>query len=86
MLCFQTVNYNYLGYRIQHLVGNFEKFTYKSRHKKFYTAKSFSREIGNYFEIKQILGSIVFPKIQFNNKRMQNLLSRHIGILCKQKK
>jgi len=81
---FTTPNYNCWNYRIQHVVGNFEKFTYKSRHKKFYTVKSFKEELENYFEVKRSLGiarlPIRLPIIQFSSK-FQNLLSIHIGIL-----
>jgi len=77
---FTTVNYNCCNYRIQHLFGNFEKFTYKSRHKKFYTAKSFKEELVRYFKVKKSMGIARLPIIQFNNK-FQNLLSIHIGIL-----
>jgi len=83
---FTTMNYNYLTYRIRHLLGNFEKFTYKSRHKKFYTAKSLKKELENYFEIKKILGIIILPKIHIINKRFINLLSLDVGILCRKNK
>ncbi|MBA7469899.1 Ubiquinone biosynthesis O-methyltransferase, mitochondrial [subsurface metagenome] len=77
---FTTPNYNCWNYRIQHVLGNFEKFTYKSRHKKFYTVKSFKEELENYFEVKRSLGIARLPIIQFSIK-FQNLLSIHIGIL-----
>lgn len=77
---FTTVNYNCWNYRIQHLLGNFEKFTYKSRHKKFYTVKSFKEELEKYFKVKKSTGIARLPLIQFNNK-FQNLLSIHTGIL-----
>lgn len=80
---FTTPNYNCWKFRILSLFGQFEKFTYKSRHKKFYTAKSFRRELEGYFKIQKTIGRCVLPKIQFNNKRFINLLSLHVGILCK---
>lgn len=80
-----THNYNNFIYRIQHLIGRFEGFTYLSRHKKYYTPKSFKKEIERYFDINKILGRVVFPKVHFNNKRLINLLSLNIGILAKKK-
>lgn len=77
---FTTVNYNCWNYRIQHLLGNFEKFTYRSRHKKFYTLKSFKEELKRYFKVEKTLGSVYLPLFQLNNK-FKNLFSIHIGIL-----
>jgi len=82
---FTTVNYNYWEYRIQHFLGNFEKFTYKSRHKKFYTIKSFKEEISKYYKIKRNIGLACIPSKRCIN-RFQNLLSVYIGILGTPKK
>ena len=82
---FTTINYNWLIYRIYHLFGNFEKFTYKSRHKKFYTIRSFIEELKNYFKIKQCLGIIALPKVSVINKKFINLLSVDAGVLCQKK-
>ena len=80
---FIAPNYNCWKFRILSLFGKFEKFTYKNRHKKFYTTKSFRRELKGYFKIQKIIGRCALPKIQFNNKRFINLLSLNVGILCK---
>jgi len=79
---FTTINYNWWKYRFQHLIGNFDKYTYKSRHKKFYTVQSIKNELEKYFNIKKIIGLHGYPKIILNNKNIINLTSREIGVLC----
>lgn len=81
---FTTPNYNHWRFRFLSLIGMFEKFTYKSRHKKFYTAKSFPLEIEKYFTVKQMLGRGWLPKLglDFINKRFINFFSVHIGLLA----
>lgn len=83
-----TLNYNSWNYRIKHLLGNFEDFTYLSRHKKFFTSKSFAKEVGNYFNVEYRVGLIHFPvRTGFKfTERFQNLFSVNIGLLAKSKK
>jgi len=83
---FTTPNYNHWMFRLQHLVGNFEKFTYGSRHKKFYTVKSIRKELERFFKVQKIVGRIVLPKLQFNSKYFMNFLCLHVGLLCKNDK
>jgi 2-polyprenyl-3-methyl-5-hydroxy-6-metoxy-1,4-benzoquinol methylase len=83
-----TLNYNAWNYRKKHLSGNFEDFTYNSRHRKFFTYKSLREEMERYFEVQSSLGLLHFPVrtgIKFTS-RFQNLLSVNIGILGKSRK
>ncbi|MCC7551069.1 MAG: class I SAM-dependent methyltransferase [Methanobacterium sp.] len=83
-----TLNYNSWNYRKKHLFGNFEDFTYQSRHKKFFTYKSFREETQKYFDVKSSVGLIYFPVqtgLKFTSK-FQNFLSVNIGILGKSRK
>jgi methionine biosynthesis protein MetW len=63
-----TPNYNYYKYRVMHLLGNFEKFTFGNRHKKFYTVNSFRKELENYFRIKKTVANLPKLKIHTSNK------------------
>ncbi len=80
-----TPNYNNWKFRMYTVLGCFERFTYKSRHKKFYTTHSLPRELGRYFSIKKQLGLGWLPKteIQFFTRYFQNFLSVQTGVLCK---
>ena len=80
-----TPNYNHWRFRFDTLLGRFERFTYRSRHKKFYTTRSLPRELCEYFSIKKQLGLGWLPKtgIQFITRYFQNFLSVHTGVLCK---
>lgn len=90
---FTTANYNCWTYRVVHLLGNFEKVTYKNPHIKFYTAQSFRQELEKYFKFKKSVGKLHLPItriIQFQSEilisKFQNLLSKNIGILGMPKK
>lgn len=81
-LVITTENYNYWYYRLKHLKGNFEYFTYGSRHKKFYTFKSFTQEIRNMLTVKKIAGySPIFKKV-IKEARILDLCAKTIGITC----
>lgn len=78
-----TPNYNFLKCRINYLFGKFEKIVSpKSRHKKFFTEKSFYQEIINKFLPVSYLGSM--PKTNrfyVKNFILQNILSSQLGFL-----
>jgi len=82
---FTTPNYNHYRYRIDHLFGKFERFMYKSRHKKFYTSHSLKKELANYFRIVAIEGLCTIPVLRQNffGKKFLNLFAIHIGMLCR---
>jgi 2-polyprenyl-3-methyl-5-hydroxy-6-metoxy-1,4-benzoquinol methylase len=77
-----TPNYNYYKYRVMHLLGNFEKFTFGNRHKKFYTVNSFRKELENYFRIKKTVANLPKLKIHTSNKNLMNLFGFISGVLC----
>ena len=81
-----TLNYNHYRYRMLHLLGDFEQFTYKSRHKKFYTLNSFKDEIRSFFEINTVVSMNSLPILGTNvhnikNNVLMNLLAFNVGIL-----
>ncbi len=81
-----TPNYNYYRYRIMHLFGSFEKFTYKSRHKKFYTLHSFKKEVSAFFEVRTLVSTNSLPLLGMyvnkgQNHFLTNLLAFNVGIL-----
>ncbi len=80
-----TPNYNNWRYRLNALLGRVERFTYKSRHKKFFTARSFPRQFQPYFRAEELLGFGWLPRVKkhFINKRAMNLLSMQVGVLCR---
>jgi 2-polyprenyl-3-methyl-5-hydroxy-6-metoxy-1,4-benzoquinol methylase len=80
-----TPNYNYVKYRLKHVFGNFEHFTFGSRHKKFYTVKSFEKEIAEGFSIVEHIGSLPGTSKHgkfVKNWRLKNLFSVQTGILA----
>lgn len=78
-----TPNYNYIKFRTLHLFGAFHKFTYQSRHKKFYTQKSFRWEIERHLKVDEIASFIALPKISLVAHRLSGLWSLHVGIKCR---
>jgi len=62
ILIMTTTNYNYYKFRFDHLIGKFHRFTYKSRHKKFYDEYSFHEEIKKHFYINNIYGNMIIFK------------------------
>ena len=73
-----TPNYNYLRYRILCSIGKFESFTYKSRHKKFYTVNSFKNTVESRANAVKIVGT--FAGIKQIDHGL-NLFAGQIGIL-----
>ena len=80
-----TPNYNYFKYRFKHLFGNFEYFTFRSRHKKFYTVKSFEQEVAEVFHIIEHIGTLPGTSKHgkfIRNWRLKNVFSVQTGILA----
>jgi len=76
-----TANYDEIRYRIKHLLGHFGNYTYKSRHKKFYTYDSFIDESKQHFSIISRVGYV--PRLGAVNLPdcLHRLFSVRIGIL-----
>ena len=86
-----TPNYDYYKFRMTHLVGKFDQFTYNRRHKKFYNIKSFREEIKDKFEIvdhiSRLNGLLSKPlrilKRNIHNKKVMNFFSIQSCILAR---
>ena len=93
-LIISTPNYNYYKFRMTHLCGRFNLFTYKSRHKRFYDIKSFKKIIKNKFEIvdhiSRLNGLLSKPlrisKKNIHNKKVMNFFSLTSCILARNNK
>ena len=83
-----TPNYNFIKLRKNYLFGKFEKvISPRSRHKKFFTEKSFYQEVNNKFLPKSYIGSL--PKtnrLYAKNSILLNILSSQLGFLGEKKK
>ena len=88
-----TPNYDHYKFRMTHILGKFDQFTYKSRHKKFYNIKSFRDEIKNKFEIIDHIGKLDgllsnplrLLKKNIHNKKIMNFFSIQSCILARNK-
>jgi len=75
-----TPNYNYIRYRLWGVIGRFEQFTYNSRHKKFFTVRSFKWVLEPRIKIIDAIGTLA-GAIQLSSGL--NLFAGQIGVLGK---
>lgn len=85
VLIITTPNYNCWRRRVTSLFGRWEKLSYLSRHKKFYTAKSFKWELERYFSLHSAAGALYIPFLDGKMcvYRGLNLLACRVGIVCR---
>lgn len=85
VLIITTQNYNCWRFRMMSLIGRWEKVAYQSRHKKFYTVKSFKDELERYFNVIGMSGLLYIPFVanRFSLSFGLNFLACDVGIICR---